>query len=150
MSEPDYGIYKHNPACMLPRAESYTGGHADDKCNAWDIEEHLVHITPDLLWFGILEIGSYTSMIYGIALDAEKNILFYEDYCGSSDEWGAGQEPDSQEAVLGNCTKYQSTAALREYIRKSEPGYAAVPLADWEETILEVERYLAMRVAKEE
>ena len=150
MPESDYGTYQHNPTCTLPRTESYTGRYAGDKCNAWNVEEHLVHITPDLLWFNILEIGSYTSMIYGIALDTERNILFYEDFCGSADEWGAGHEPDSQEAVLANCTKFQSIAALREHIRKSEPRYAAVPLADWEETILEAERYLAMRVAKED
>ncbi len=109
-------------------------------CQAYNFEDWLPHIAPDLFWFNIHTVGNYQGNVYGVAL-YKGQIGIYEDYYGSCSgcgAWGEGGEPTSQDEVIGKCKFFDSVIDAVGYLAtighyetpEVEPMIEAIKKAD--------------------
>lgn len=89
--------------------------------NHWNsIDDYLIDVSPDILWFDIQQCGSYQGTVYGVGR-YNQHILLYEGYYGSCSgcgAWGEGGEPGSQEEVINSSILFTTKEEAFEYINK--------------------------------
>ena len=113
------------PAIHVPEGEMHT-----DKCDSWCYHAFagwLVSIAPDVLWFDVQDVGTWSGNVYGVGV-FRGDILIYEGFYGSRSgcgAWGEGGEPGSQQEVINNSKLFAGPQLAIEYVTDESFG-------DWE------------------
>ncbi len=80
----------------------------------------LVSQAPDVLWYDVQDVGSYSGQVFAVGL-YRANILLFSDYYGSCSgcgAWGEGGEPTDQEDVLASSHLFLSASEAVEYVQR--------------------------------
>lgn len=87
-------------------------------CPCSNYLDYLVKAAPDILWYDVQDVGSYSGSVFGVG-EYKKKILIYTDYYGSCSGcggWGEGGEPRDMDMVLENSELFDSREKALESI----------------------------------
>lgn len=96
----------------------------EDTCPMGYYTDYLVEAAPNVLWYNVQDVGSYSGSIYGVGQYKGKALIYEYWYgsCGGCGAWGEGGEPTNEAEVLSNSHLFESISEAEEYISAIE-GY---------------------------